>query len=707
MPLSLAYEVEIPGVDVAAYDAAWASDPTITVNGEKRRVDASRVTGSTTLLDFLRLECGLTGAKLGCGEGGCGACTVVVSTWDVSARKPVHRSINGCLAALSHAGRAVTTAEGMGSAAAPHPIQSARRGPRLPLLRWFASTQIRNGASLGGNLATASPISDMNPLLAACRATVTVAAAGGARRDLDASSFFLGYRKTKLLEDEVIESIRVPYGRPLEFVRPYKQSRRREDDIAIVTSTLRVVLAERDGGYVVQEAAFAFGGLAATVKLADATANSSSRRGATPGAADRDPPGALDLRRRAEAVDHGRPGLACARPRGQGPRGDDLRHAPPGGGPLVCGVSKKHQTALLQVTGEARYTDDQPAPAETPTRARVSRQGEGRGAVKVDAAAPEKPPPVSIEQAIAAGSYYEMTRHFVASAGWDGDAFLDEPADARRRRRARSSLRRPRTRPPAVDSLELAAVAGDAFFNRIDLSAHGFYAVDGARCGYDWDRANGDRACRFNTGRGRGRRRGRARLPRATSSRRGRASSEDPQTTLKTSRARRSASSKALRAGERAPAPAPAPAPVVEAPSVFDDAPAADGDYYYLEDVETGEFLCGSGELSLAGSVCDGAAWLRSAPLRARGRGDRSAFESTPCGSYVCAAFRPGGDRSIVAFDEARARTLQAARSGPAAEERSGAESSGGAPGEAAERPRRRAESRGVHGPASGLLART
>ena len=132
-----------------------------------------------------------------------------------------------------------------------------------------------------------------------------------------------------------------------------------------------------------------------------------------------------------------------------------------------------------------------------------------------------------------------------------------------------------------------------------------------------------------------------------------RASSEDPQTTLKNFKSSSFREfQKALRAGERAPAPAPAPAPVVEAPSVFDDAPAADGDYYYLEDVETGEFLCGSGELSLAGSVCDGAAWLRSAPLRARGRGDRSAFESTPCGSYVCAAFRPGGDRSIVAFDE-------------------------------------------------------
>lgn len=42
----------------------------------------------------------------------------------------------------------------------------------LKQLHWFASTPIRNAACLGGNLATASPISDVNPLLMACNATV-------------------------------------------------------------------------------------------------------------------------------------------------------------------------------------------------------------------------------------------------------------------------------------------------------------------------------------------------------------------------------------------------------------------------------------------------------------------------------------------------------------------------------------------------------
>ena len=74
------------------------------------------------------LEMGLTGSKLGCGEGGCGACTVLISECvDIHSQHIEHRTVNACLTPIcSVDGCHVITVEGLGSVAQAnlHPIQS-------------------------------------------------------------------------------------------------------------------------------------------------------------------------------------------------------------------------------------------------------------------------------------------------------------------------------------------------------------------------------------------------------------------------------------------------------------------------------------------------------------------------------------------------------------------------------------------------------
>jgi xanthine dehydrogenase/oxidase len=111
------------------------------VNG--RRVkdgSARRARPNQTLLNFLRTEMLLTGSKLGCAEGGCGACTVLVSRADradPSKEKVLHYTVNACLMpVLAADGCHITTVEGVGSVRAAseqsgnnggglHPVQQA------------------------------------------------------------------------------------------------------------------------------------------------------------------------------------------------------------------------------------------------------------------------------------------------------------------------------------------------------------------------------------------------------------------------------------------------------------------------------------------------------------------------------------------------------------------------------------------------------
>ena len=68
----------------------------------------------------------LTGSKLGCSEGGCGACTVLLSRVDPSSKKMIHSSVNACLTpVLATDSCHITTIEGIGTIQNLHPIQKA------------------------------------------------------------------------------------------------------------------------------------------------------------------------------------------------------------------------------------------------------------------------------------------------------------------------------------------------------------------------------------------------------------------------------------------------------------------------------------------------------------------------------------------------------------------------------------------------------
>lgn len=106
-----------------SYSPPWRSDLIIFVNGILMKPkNLIHLTPTTSLLSFLRAN-GLTGTKLGCNEGGCGACTVILQKW--TGEVVESRSVNACLfPAVGAEGGNVVTVEGLGSLrGGMHPVQ--------------------------------------------------------------------------------------------------------------------------------------------------------------------------------------------------------------------------------------------------------------------------------------------------------------------------------------------------------------------------------------------------------------------------------------------------------------------------------------------------------------------------------------------------------------------------------------------------------
>ena len=124
-------------------------------------------------------------------------------------------------------------------------LEAAEVHPALnQMLRFFASRQIKNRATVGGNLCNASPIGDLAPVLMALEAKVVLASALGERRLL-LEDFFLDYRQTALLDGEVLIAVEIPEPAPATRVWAHKVCKRREMDISAVC--LGVSVSVEDG----------------------------------------------------------------------------------------------------------------------------------------------------------------------------------------------------------------------------------------------------------------------------------------------------------------------------------------------------------------------------------------------------------------------------------------------------------------------------
>jgi xanthine dehydrogenase small subunit len=129
------------------------------------------------------------------------------------------------------------------------------------LLRRYASVQVRNAATIGGNIANGSPIGDGPPPLIALGATLHLRQ-GDARRDLPLEDFFLDYRKQDRRAAEFVTGVTIPATAP--NLRCYKLSKRFDQDISAVCGCFNLTLA--DG--MVTSARIAFGGMAGVPKRA-------------------------------------------------------------------------------------------------------------------------------------------------------------------------------------------------------------------------------------------------------------------------------------------------------------------------------------------------------------------------------------------------------------------------------------------------------
>ena len=113
----------------------------LTINGQEKTLTTD---SQRPLLDVLREDLGLTGAKYGCGDGRCGACSVLVDG----------RAVRSCVTAVGNLdGKAIVTVEGLAADDALHPVQQA----------FLEEGAVQCGYCTGGMIIAAVALLEKNP----------------------------------------------------------------------------------------------------------------------------------------------------------------------------------------------------------------------------------------------------------------------------------------------------------------------------------------------------------------------------------------------------------------------------------------------------------------------------------------------------------------------------------------------------------------
>lgn len=151
----------------------------------------------------------------------------------------------------------------------------------LDQLNIFGSQQIRNVATIGGNIIHGSAISSLNPILQACDAKLKLMKySNNEQHEVALRKFFLSNQKIDMEQDEILLSVYIPFTEKDEYLQSYKQSRRRKLDIPIVSCGFQIKLepiqCQMDGfspdfKWKIQSVCLSFGSIASSTVMMNKT----------------------------------------------------------------------------------------------------------------------------------------------------------------------------------------------------------------------------------------------------------------------------------------------------------------------------------------------------------------------------------------------------------------------------------------------------